>query len=487
MSRTVSLCIAVVLIFTPSPTNAQSINSQVVSEALQRDAVAYAEYFGTDIEEALRRLELQTRIGVLDAALTEDTADTFAGLWIDHEPEFNVVALFTDTSVAQEWLSEETLGDLASIVTVQSAAVTLKHLESNLEEVEAQLRAANQIADLQINVRENQVEILTLNPIELMAALSSKRVALPPRTEIVEVESLSEPSAEFRGGRLVTHCTSGFAVISTAGRLGLSTAGHCPNSSTYEDSGTPLSLISETFQGSHDVQWHSVGCNDTILNQVFDGTTSREISGSVGRNSQAVGTWVCRFGRKTGASCGLIWGKSFCPSYIPNGRSTFITVTNNQTPSQGGDSGGPWFVGNHAYGIHSGSSGFASIYMAVDYMATQGYSVLKHAAGVVPSAIVSCYNDSEIFRCSASAQGGSPPHTFSNWQYYGPATSWLGTGPRISGSFGSFPGCRNGAYNSVIVQVTDACDRVGNGGETFYCPEEDGCGLTFLCEDPGLE
>ncbi|MEM9292110.1 MAG: hypothetical protein AAGD01_10555 [Acidobacteriota bacterium] len=488
-SKVLWACVAFLLLLLPTPTDAQGIRAEAVSEALQRDAAAYAELFGTDIAEAHRRLALQTKIGALDAALTEESAETFAGLWIDHEPEYRVVALFTNAALAQEWISEEALGELASLITVRPAAITLKQLELHLEEAAARLQRADQQADLWINVRENQVEILTPNPAELTAALGAKRVALPQGTAIVEAEALAEPVADVRGGRPVTGCTAGFAVRSPTGRLGLTTAAHCGNTQTYEDNVTALPLISERYREHHDVQWHAASCSDQIFNQVFDGTSNRTITGSVGRGSQSIGMFVCKYGRTTDDHCAVIDGKSYKPGYVPSAKSTFITAFSNVPISLGGDSGGPWFLGNNAYGVNSGksgSSGTRAIYMAVNFMTSQGYSPLTYPAGVSPYAILSCTNDSSSFSCTASGRNGNPPYTFSNWQYYGPATSWSGGGTGINGSFGSFPGCRTGDYNYVTVRITDACGRTGSGDAVFYCPSASDCGLSNNCLGPSL-
>jgi hypothetical protein len=72
--------------------------------------------------------------------------------------------------------------------------------------------------------------------------------------------------------------------------------------------------------------------------------------------------------------CGSLVTKSFLPSWVPNGQATFMQVhqasTDLCTP---GDSGGPVFVNNTAYGIVEGWSGPQDgsnsdlIYTAIDY------------------------------------------------------------------------------------------------------------------------
>ena len=44
--------------------------------------------FGVDVEEAICRLSLQDEIGELGAELAANERDTFAGLRIQHQPDF---------------------------------------------------------------------------------------------------------------------------------------------------------------------------------------------------------------------------------------------------------------------------------------------------------------------------------------------------------------------------------------------------------------
>lgn len=48
--------------------------------ALLEDAARYAVDFGVDLDEAVRRLQLQERVGALDQQLTIRESGTFAGL-----------------------------------------------------------------------------------------------------------------------------------------------------------------------------------------------------------------------------------------------------------------------------------------------------------------------------------------------------------------------------------------------------------------------
>jgi hypothetical protein len=59
-----------------------------------------AEALGISVDEAVRRFQLQEAIGPLGAQLEANEADTFAGLWLQQEPEFRVVVAFTQDGEA---------------------------------------------------------------------------------------------------------------------------------------------------------------------------------------------------------------------------------------------------------------------------------------------------------------------------------------------------------------------------------------------------
>src|SRR5690606_22138878 len=66
-----------------------------VDDALAADAQWYAEEFQVSFDEALRRLQLQESVGQLNAALTAQERESFAGLWIQNRPEYGIIVAFT--------------------------------------------------------------------------------------------------------------------------------------------------------------------------------------------------------------------------------------------------------------------------------------------------------------------------------------------------------------------------------------------------------
>jgi hypothetical protein len=58
---------------------------------------------------------------------------------------------------------------------------------------------------------------------------------------------------------------------------------------------------------------------------------------------------------------------------VPSSNATWIRVHQDGVNlSEGGDSGGPWYFGGSAYGIHHCGIGNDACYMAVNYIGSAG-------------------------------------------------------------------------------------------------------------------
>ncbi|MFA7218201.1 MAG: hypothetical protein WC057_06365, partial [Dehalococcoidales bacterium] len=93
------------------------------------------------------------------------------------------------------------------------------------------------------------------------------------------------------------------------------------------------------------------------------------------------GSFVGKYGRTTGYTAGYIECKTAQPTYVPNCEPTFILVENSfpylyDKIADTGDSGGPWFVGNTAWGTHSGTYGEYGVYMAINYLSEINVTLL---------------------------------------------------------------------------------------------------------------
>lgn len=325
-------------------------------EALMQDAKMYASRFGVDLDEAIRRLKLQSEIGDLNAELAAKERDTFAGLWIQHQPEYRVIVRFTRNGgvTIRPYIEN---GPLADIIEIRTASVTLAELEADRDQA-ARIARGLGIRDFSaINIIENRAELYVLDPEQLNIALRKANLQLPANVEVIKVNELPREVDAIFGGLALTTCTSGFSVKNSSGTKGITTAGHCRNSQQYH--GVNLPLVDEVWSDPYDIQWHTAP-GFTVRNLVFDGTYARPIYGVKFRASQSVGEWVCKYGKTTHYGCGQI--------VLTNFQGVNVAV---DIPVDNGDSGGPWFWYNTAYGTTKyactfGDGSHGAIYVPVD-------------------------------------------------------------------------------------------------------------------------
>ena len=131
----------------------------------------------------------QDLVGNLGAVLAENEPETFAGLWIEHKPQFKVVVLFTrgGEEIIRPYIANQPVADF---VEVRAASVTLVELQN------AQAAANRAGSDLGIafgsgiDVKENRVELHVTDSQALYKALRGANVELPDRVEVVRVDDL---------------------------------------------------------------------------------------------------------------------------------------------------------------------------------------------------------------------------------------------------------------------------------------------------------
>lgn len=169
---------------------------QEAEDPLARDARWYAGDQGVSLEEAIRRLKLQEELSLsgLGPALEANEGDAFAGLWIQHEPEYRFVVLFTHDG--EETIRPYIEGEpWADVVEVRNGAgATLAELEAAQAEAGRIVRDLGIRADSGINVQENRVELYVTERARLDAALREAGLRLPDHVAVIEVEGLSEPA-----------------------------------------------------------------------------------------------------------------------------------------------------------------------------------------------------------------------------------------------------------------------------------------------------
>ena len=167
----------------PTPLSTEDV-PEGVSPALARDAQWYADQYGVELPEAITRLTLQEPIGKMGAAIEANEKGTFAGLWIQHEPDYRVVVAFTKDGegTVLKYIRDERLRE---IIEVRTAEATLRHLQ------DAQMKASRLVRGLGfqtasgINVFENRVEIYAADRTALEEALRENGKTLPDHVVII--------------------------------------------------------------------------------------------------------------------------------------------------------------------------------------------------------------------------------------------------------------------------------------------------------------
>ena len=164
-----------------------------VSEALQRDAKAYAEAHDVPLDEAIRRLRQQDPVGELNAVLQEQEAGVFGGLWIQHEPEYKVIVLVTDDQrrIRRRYVQG---GPLEEMVEIRQAETTLEELHTIQQETMGILEEIDSRAKTAIDVKRDCVSLFVADPESLQAELDAAGVKLPDHVCIEPTAPPSEAS-----------------------------------------------------------------------------------------------------------------------------------------------------------------------------------------------------------------------------------------------------------------------------------------------------
>lgn len=167
-------------------------------DPLLYDAQIYASNNNVSTEEALHRFQLQDIAGKLGAELGKNETETLAGLWIEHTPEFRIVVRFTrdGEETIKPYLKQ--YPELADIVEVRTANVSLANLQRDQADTSSSVNALGIRVPSDINVYNNSVElyITKADRSRFDEALQRGEIQLPDTVRVITVEALAEDLAE---------------------------------------------------------------------------------------------------------------------------------------------------------------------------------------------------------------------------------------------------------------------------------------------------
>lgn len=357
-------------------------------QALFEDAVQYAAQFKVSPEEAVRRLKAQQESVAATDAIAREFADRLAGISIDHSPDYRIVVLLTGSSP----VAERSAGGIpivfrtgAKATHVDAVAAMRRHLIDLRRELPGARGAG-------YDQRTGEV-VLLIRPADASSfgidAIRSRAEQLSGVPVRVVTNSLNETNMSVVGGgrveglNLLTNrqnrCTSGFVV--TNGEINaITTAAHCPDQLTYIDRdgnrSPTLPMIGSWGLGYRDVQINGSADSPEPLFYANRGAGSlRKVE--TWRNVAATrsGDFVCHYGESSGYSCATVELTDYAPpGDLCGGPCSPTWVTVKGPSCVPGDSGGPVFSGDVAFGIAKGinrdDSGNCEFYyyMSTDYL-----------------------------------------------------------------------------------------------------------------------
>lgn len=176
----------------PSPPLAPSLTPSPTplgpDAALLQDAEILATETGISVEDAIKRFQPPPEgVGQLGAALEANEAETFAGAFAEHDPDFRFVVLFTRDGEETIRRYVEEGSELAGIVEVREAQYTLAELKDAQAEASRLLaEMGNGAASSGVNVFENQVEIYVYNQEQAQQMLAEAGIVLPESVALID-------------------------------------------------------------------------------------------------------------------------------------------------------------------------------------------------------------------------------------------------------------------------------------------------------------
>lgn len=338
------------------------------------DAAAYAKAYGVSQSQAIQNLTLQARFNAMGMheKLLGKYRNDFAGAYIEHGTQLKFHVNTKGPKSAIDLIGIGLPVDLAARTNINSVRHTYTKLERSLSHAVNLVVRKGLKADVQLDVPTNSVLILASDLQTITSALAATPIE---GVRVERVKNIGQAAALIGGGEWLSDCTSGFAVRlnSNPTVTGITTAGHCSNTQYWNTTGELLPFQSASTTGANDIQWHKAP-GHTPTNRIWIGDSFRNITSYTGSQNTAVGSYVCKYGRSTGYTCGSILTTAYRPATqdIISPTATYVRMgAQNTVNGERGDSGGPVFYGNSAYGSVVGTLQVDSYRVDMFYMPSQ--------------------------------------------------------------------------------------------------------------------
>jgi hypothetical protein len=347
------------LAFVGASTSTQVLFTPAAAESTKADPSppTGAEMMAMSKDQATR--EIAAQVGVSVDRMSELMAAQESLKKLDHSADPGFVELmpeYTPAGLMVKYLSTSSsdagiaMRQLRSTADIKPEFITVPFGVDELLAAGERARTVLALpADSTIAIEDGAVVFITEEPADPEHKKLVEAAAAPVGV-IWRVEKLSTPTVG--GGGAMSTCTGGFTVRVVGGsNQGISTAGHCGDSQTYSGNTVTTVAGGEAYSGNADVQFMR-NASMTWNPSVYLGSSPNwPVEHRKNWDNAGINDSVCRYGKNTGG-CGILLDKWYQPSYVPSGSMSFGLMSG--TTSIGGDSGGPVYYGNTAWGIHSG-------------------------------------------------------------------------------------------------------------------------------------
>lgn len=383
------LLLAALIALAPAPAVANEPVRLSADLALGQDARAYAATFAVSEEEALLRLRQQQASIAVTEQLRARFRDRLASIALEHRPAWGIVVRLSgeerpaDFVATQDGLSIPVRFEVGRTSTRAQALRLLDERRADLPRLVPGYRGAgaDPLSGGLVVKQRPGADRRTLPEVE--AALSAE-LGLPVRVR--RLDAVMANARAIGGGRVEGmvegrrwRCTTGFVVRDGAGRLGVTTAAHCPDELTWRgprDEERLLPMVGAWGNAHHDIQIHTgIGAPEAMIFADRAKTEIRPVTSWVTRPMTRVGDWLCMRGESSGFVCNVVELTDFAPAgQLCGGLCAASWVTVAGPECRRGDSGAPIVSGSLAYGVlkggayrEDGSCAF-SFYQSVDYL-----------------------------------------------------------------------------------------------------------------------
>ena len=369
-------------------TRASAQTLETRDQALSADAVQYAAQFRVPADEARRRLKGQQDSVAATDAIAIEFAGRLAGISIEHSPDYRIVVLLTGSEpVADRSAAGVPIVFRTGAKATRSEAVAA--MRRHLIDLRNDLPGARGAG---YDQRTGEV-VLLITPADAsrfgLDAIRSRAEQLSGVPVRVVLNALRETDMSVDGGgrvegiNLLTNrrnrCTTGFVV--TNGEINaITTAAHCPDQLTYIDidgsSSPTLPMIGSWGLGYRDVQINgSANSPDPYFYANRGAGELRSVRTWRNVASTRAGDFVCHYGESSGYSCATVELTDYAPpGDLCGGPCSPTWVTVSGPSCVPGDSGGPVFSDDVAFGIAKGINRNEAgrclfyYYMSTDYL-----------------------------------------------------------------------------------------------------------------------